>query len=94
MRTSSFHGLEVIFISDRRCRTPAAIVLGNMRTNQLEIRLPQPRVCAPRQARQRRQSRAHWWFEQMRRVVDEAVDRRPAPSSRPEQTHLPLPLPR
>lgn len=49
------------------------------------------------QARRRRQvrrtsrlSRARWWFNQMRRVVDNAIEWRPAPSVPPQQIHLPL----
>ncbi len=38
----------------------------------------------------RRQSRARWWFARMRRVVDQALDWRPAPPPRPEQIHLAL----
>jgi len=61
-----------------------------MKTNQLEIVLPKPQDCTRRHARQQRQSRARWWFAQMRRVVDEAADWAPAPASRPQQTNLPL----
>jgi hypothetical protein len=32
-----------------------------------------------------RLSRAQWWFEQMRRVVDHAINWQPAPPARPEQ---------
>ena len=31
-----------------------------------------------------------WWFGQMRRVVDAAVEWRPTPPARPEQTQLRL----
>lgn len=40
--------------------------------------------------RQRRPSRARWWFARMRRVVDLALDWRPAPAPRPEQIQLAL----
>jgi hypothetical protein len=40
--------------------------------------------------RTRRQSRAHWWFAQMRAVVDRAFDWNTAPAPRPEQVHLAL----
>lgn len=36
--------------------------------------------------RQRRRGRAQWWFAQMRRAVDAAIDWQPAPVARPEQT--------
>jgi hypothetical protein len=39
--------------------------------------------------RQRRLSRANWWFERMRRVVEGAMDWKPAPTPRPEQIWLP-----
>ena len=32
----------------------------------------------------RRRGRAHWWFSQMRQIVDRAIDRAPAPEPRPE----------
>jgi hypothetical protein len=35
--------------------------------------------------RQRRVSRANWWFARMREVVDRAFDWQPAPPARPEQ---------
>ncbi|MBI5802631.1 MAG: hypothetical protein HZA92_18150 [Verrucomicrobia bacterium] len=38
--------------------------------------------------RQRRQPSARWWFDQMRKAVDEAMDWQPAPPARPEQTSL------
>ncbi len=43
--------------------------------------------CASRHAgrRQRRGSRAGWWFERMRQIVDRATDWQPAPLPRPEQ---------
>ena len=40
--------------------------------------------------RQTLRSRAAWWFQQMRRAVDGAVEWRPAPPARPEQTTLDL----
>jgi hypothetical protein len=38
--------------------------------------------------RQKRQSRANWWFERMRQVVDRAFDWQPTPPPRPEQIWL------
>jgi hypothetical protein len=40
--------------------------------------------------RQRRPGRAQWWFQQMRAVVDRALDWQPAPPPRPEQIYLTL----
>jgi hypothetical protein len=62
-----------------------------MRNQQLEITLPTT-ACRrpPVNYRQRRVSRARWWFSQMRRVVDDAIEWTPAPAGRPEQRNLPL----
>jgi len=59
-----------------------------MNNQQLEITLPSPACRRPMSYRQRRVSRARWWFSQMRRIVNEAVE--PAPLDPPEQTALPL----
>lgn len=40
--------------------------------------------------KQRRLSRAQWWFKQMRRAVDCALDWQPAPNARPDQVHMKL----
>ena len=61
--------------------------------HQLEMTLAAP---APTPApalrrsfrRQRRIPSAHWWFDQMRKAVDDAMDWQPAPPARPEQTSL------
>jgi len=44
------------------------------------------RYPAPR--RQRRLPSAGWWFEQMRRAVDGAIEWQPPQPARPQQTHL------
>ncbi len=54
-----------------------------MYDGQLEMSFAGARGCAS--ARQRRLSRAQWWFQRMRQVVDGARDWRPAPAPRPEQ---------
>ena len=54
---------------------------------QMELAFEHTRPSQPRSRRQRRLSRARWWFEQMRQVVDRALDR-PAPHGRPEQIYL------
>jgi hypothetical protein len=61
-----------------------------MRNQQLEITLQTVTCRRPVSFRQRRVSRARWWFSQMRRVVDEAIEWTPAPADRPEQPNLPL----
>ena len=63
--------------------------MRTMKNRQLEISLAS-RHCRRPLIRQRRVSRARWWFSQMRRVVDEAIEWTPAPAIRPEQIHLPL----
>ena len=37
----------------------------------------------------RKQSRAQWWFQRMRQIVDRATDWRPAPPPRPVQIWFP-----
>jgi hypothetical protein len=54
---------------------------------QLEMSFASARGCAS--VRQRRLSRAQWWFQRMRQVVDGAMDWHPMPAPRPEQTWLP-----
>ena len=62
-----------------------------MNNQQLEITLQSATVCRRSgNYRQRRVSRARWWFGQMRRVVDQAIDWAPAPVVRSEQSNLPL----
>ena len=59
---------------------------------QLDLSLNGAVPC-DRPAYRRRQmlrSRAAWWFQQMRRAVDSAVEWRPAPTARPQQGTLDL----
>ena len=60
-----------------------------MRNQQIEITLTIPRSRRQIPPRLRRPGRARWWFSQMRRVVDEAMDWKPS-AARSEQIHLPL----
>ncbi len=58
-------------------------------TNQMELGFEQqPLAAASRNAHP--PTRAQWWFKQMRRVVDIAMEWRPAPAGRPEQSYLGL----
>ena len=60
--------------------------------SQLDLSFSAAAACE-RPAWRRRQmlrSRAAWWFHQMRRAVDSAVEWRPAPTPRPEQATLDL----
>lgn len=58
-----------------------------MYDGQLEMSFGGTRGCASK--RQRRLSRAQWWFQRMRQVVDGALDRQSVPPPRPEQTWFP-----
>ena len=61
-----------------------------MNKEQLEMRFnSSAKDRLPFRAQQRR-SRAKWWFQQMRVAVDTALDWKPAPPARPEQTYLAL----
>jgi hypothetical protein len=60
-----------------------------MINGQLELSLANAGGCHPVSRRQRHLSRARWWFERMRQVVDRAIDWAPAPPPRPEQTWFP-----
>jgi len=60
-----------------------------MNKEQLEMGLGTNARNRRRQA-QPRQKRAQWWFQQMRMLVNSAIDWKPAPPARPEQTYLTL----
>jgi hypothetical protein len=57
---------------------------------QLELSFELPREYRTPWRRQRRLTRARWWFGQMRAVVDRAFDWRPSPPGRPEQVYFTL----
>jgi hypothetical protein len=61
-----------------------------MGKHQLEINFAAPVVVRPVAARRRRMTRARWWFERMRDVVDQARDWGSGPPARPEQIGLDL----
>jgi hypothetical protein len=55
--------------------------------NQMELGLSTAqRLANSLNHRRRRANRARWWFAQMRRAVDSALDWQPAPPVPPEQT--------
>ena len=56
---------------------------------QLELSFEQTLPAPPETRPQRRLRRARWWFDQMRHVVDRALERHPGPG-RTEQTYLTL----
>ncbi len=57
---------------------------------QLEISFNGTYSFRPVTRRQKRMARAHWWFGQMRQVVNRALDWEPAHEPRPEQIPLGL----
>ena len=64
-----------------------------MNTNevrQMEFSLNGKSHRLARQARRQRRERAQWWFAQMRRVVDAAMEWRPETQGRPAQVYLEL----
>jgi hypothetical protein len=48
-----------------------------MNTNQMELSLKAKQLRAAARQKQRREQRAQWWFAQMRRVVDTALEWKP-----------------
>ncbi|MEK7685563.1 MAG: hypothetical protein AAB466_09090 [Verrucomicrobiota bacterium] len=64
-----------------------------MITQQLELSLNSACGIRPHLGQPRRLNRARWWFTQMRRLVDRALDGSSPPPVRPEQTYMPLPRP-
>jgi hypothetical protein len=61
-----------------------------MNTKQMELRLEAKRVRVSDRQKQNPKQRAQWWFSQMRRVVDAALEWQPTPSGRREQVYLAL----
>ena len=62
-----------------------------MMRNQLELSFEKTTICRQiRTGRQRRMRGARWWFDQMRHVVDLALDRHAPRSVPPEQVYFSL----
>jgi hypothetical protein len=61
-----------------------------MNKQQLELVFDDSANFRPLLRPSSRRQRARWWFQQMHRVVDAALDWRPTPPARPEQGHLKL----
>jgi hypothetical protein len=59
----------------------------NMFDRQIEMSFENAKRFSPR--RQRRHTRAQWWFQRMRQIVDLATEWPPAPSPRPVQIWFP-----
>jgi hypothetical protein len=62
----------------------------DMTKSQLELTFESRNRSIRTIPRQRSLRSAHWWFDQMRQVVDRALERRPASAPRPEQIYLSL----
>ena len=60
-----------------------------MTNAQMELGFGTEPPVRPASRRQLRLERAAWWFGQMRRAVDRAMDWRPTPAGPPQQTWLP-----
>ncbi|HWW00266.1 MAG TPA: hypothetical protein VNZ64_11265 [Candidatus Acidoferrum sp.] len=54
-----------------------------MYNGQMELGLGNGKPCPSVDRRQRRISRAQWWFQRMRQVVERVIE--PQPEPRPEQ---------
>ena len=54
-----------------------------MYNGQMELSLENGKPCPSLTRRQRRMSRAQWWFQQMREMVDRVIE--PVAPPRPEQ---------
>ncbi len=60
-----------------------------MYNGQLELSFEAANTVAKPRAFHGRPTRAQWWFQRMRQLVDNATDWLPAPPPRPEQTCFP-----
>ena len=61
-----------------------------MNNQQIELTFDASISFQPAIRRHQRQNRARWWFNQMRVVVDRALDWQHAPPPRAEQIYLTL----
>jgi hypothetical protein len=59
-------------------------------SEQLEISIATSAIKRRRFVKPCRPARAHWWFDQMRRVVEQAAEWPPHTPLPPEQIGLPL----
>ncbi len=56
---------------------------------QMELGIENAKLCPSVIRREQRAKRARWWFDRMREIVGQAVDRRPAHEPPPEQIWFP-----
>lgn len=62
-----------------------------MSNKQLELGFAGVKPVNHPHRRESRAARANWWFTQMRRIVNQAIDWEAAPEPRPEQSWLGFP---
>jgi hypothetical protein len=62
--------------------------MNNTAVEQMELGMRSQIRNGYRNVRHERMSRARWWFNRMRVVVDLALPAQPIASARPEQTYL------
>jgi hypothetical protein len=62
-----------------------------MSNEQLELGFNATKTITTPRRRQSRTARAAWWFSQMRRIVNQAIDWEATPEPRPEQPWLSFP---
>jgi hypothetical protein len=65
-------------------------IMNTNQVRQMELSLEAKSHRRARQARRQRRERAQWWFAQMRRVVNAAMEWRPESQGRPAQVLLEL----
>jgi hypothetical protein len=72
-------------------QTEAVLAGGCAASAQPQLELALAGASAPQLAgsRTRRQSRASWWFQRMRQIVEQACDWQPVLAPRPEQIWFP-----
>ena len=72
---------------------PLLKMRADMNTNELKTQMEMPletRALRIRRRTKKPSRRAGWWFGQMRRVVDHAIDWTPKPTPRAHQVYLSL----
>jgi hypothetical protein len=77
---------------DSICPSALATILNKRKDRYMfdtQIELSFEAACRRLSRRERRLTRAQWWFERMRQVVDRAIDWKSAPQPRPEQMWFP-----
>jgi hypothetical protein len=76
-------------ITNERLATLADLGRLTAVDSQLELGFAGAPACPTTASSRDRQSRARWWFQRMRELVDCAREWQPVPAPRPEQIWLP-----